>query len=129
MDTVVCSGDLAKKDEDGFIYFVGRKDHQIKCRGYRVSPSEVEALIAECPGVSEVVAFGLDDAEMGQKIRAIVSLFADTSVGEILTYCRAQAPHYLIPKEIFFISGFPRTPNGKIDRPLTIKQSIGQHGV
>jgi acyl-CoA synthetase (AMP-forming)/AMP-acid ligase II len=75
------------------------------------------------------VAFGLDDAEIGQKIRALVSLSSDTNVSEILNHCRAEAPHYLVPKEIFIISGFPRTPNGKIDRPSTIEQSKDQHGL
>jgi acyl-coenzyme A synthetase/AMP-(fatty) acid ligase len=128
MDNVVYSGDLAKNDEDGFIYFVGRKDHQITCRGYRASPSDLEALIAECSGVSELKDFGLYDAETRRKIWAMVSLFADGSVGELLSHCRAKAPHYLIPKEIFFISGFPRTPNGRIIRPLTIQRSIDHHG-
>jgi acyl-coenzyme A synthetase/AMP-(fatty) acid ligase len=68
VDPVAYSGDLVKKDGDGFIYYVGRKDHQIKTSGYRVSPTEVEALIMGCPGVSEVVVFGLDDAALGQKI-------------------------------------------------------------
>ncbi|MGH8166801.1 MAG: AMP-binding enzyme, partial [Woeseiaceae bacterium] len=128
LDTVVYSGDLAKKDADGFIYYVGRKDHQIKSSGYRVSPTEVEALIMECSGVSEVVAFGLDSPELGQKIRAMVSLCADTSASEILNHCREEAPYYLVPKELFFVSGFPRTASGKIDRQLTIEQSRDQHG-
>ncbi|MGH7929965.1 MAG: AMP-binding protein, partial [Candidatus Binatia bacterium] len=93
LDTVAYSGDLAKKDADGFIYYVGRKDHQIKSSGYRVSPTEVEALIMECSGVSEVVAFGLDSPELGQKIRAMVSLCADTSASEILNHCREEAPY------------------------------------
>ncbi|MEX2122607.1 MAG: AMP-binding protein [Woeseia sp.] len=129
VDTVVYSGDLAKKDEDGFIYYVGRKDHQIKSSGYRVSPTEVETLIIECSGVSEVVAFGLDNPELGQKIRAMVSLSEDTSVNEILNHCREQAPYYLVPKEIFIVSGFPRTASGKIDRQLTIAQSTNQYGL
>ncbi|MBA4147309.1 MAG: AMP-binding protein [Verrucomicrobia bacterium] len=128
-DPVGYSGDLVKKDEDGFIYYVGRKDHQIKTSGYRVSPTEVEALIMECPCVSEVVAFGLDDPELGQKIRALVIFSGEhVSSKDILNHCRAEAPHYLVPKEIFAVTEFPKTANGKIDRPQAIEQSIEQHG-
>jgi acyl-coenzyme A synthetase/AMP-(fatty) acid ligase len=129
LDTVAYSGDLATKDEDGFIYYVGRKDHQIKTCGYRVSPTEVEALIMECPGVAEVVVYGLDDPELGQKLRAIVSLSGDTSISEILNHCRADAPYYLVPKEIFSASEFPRTASGKIDRQAMIEQSMAQYGL
>ncbi len=127
-DLVAYSGDLVKKDEDGFIYYVGRRDHQIKTCGYRVSPTEVEALIMECRGVSEVVVFGLEDPAMGQRIRAVVSVANGIGTQEILNHCRAQAPYYLVPKEVFIVSEFLRTANGKIDRPKMIERSKAEHG-
>lgn len=125
---VAYSGDLVKKDADGFIYYVGRRDHQIKTCGYRVSPTEVEALIMECRGVSEVVVFGLEDPAMGQRIRAIVSVTNGIGPQEILNHCRAQAPYYLVPKEVFVVPEFLRTANGKIDRPKMIERSKAEHG-
>lgn len=128
-DTVAYSGDLVKKDEEGFIYYVGRKDHQIKSSGYRVSPTEIEALIMECAGVSEVVVFGLDDPALGQKIRALVVLSGNVTAKEILDHCRAQAPYYMVPRELFIVPGFPRTANGKIDRPRAVEDSKTEHGL
>jgi acyl-CoA synthetase (AMP-forming)/AMP-acid ligase II len=127
-DPAAFSGDLVKKDEDGFIYYVGRKDHQIKTGGYRVSPTEIEALIMECPGISEVVAFGLEDTELGQKIRVLVIAAETVATKDILNHCRAEAPYYLVPKEIFLVSEFAKTANGKIDRPRMIEHSLEQHG-
>lgn len=129
MDTFAYSGDLVKRDEDGFIYYVGRKDHQIKTSGYRVSPTEVEALIMECPGVAEVVVFGLDDVALGQKIRALVALSGNITAKEILDHCRAEAPYYMVPRELFVVANFPRTANGKIDRPRAIVDSRAEHGL
>lgn len=126
-DTVVYSGDLARRDEDGFIYYVGRKDHQIKTCGYRVSPTEVESLIMECPGVSEVVVYGTDDPELGAKLCAVVSLCGDTSPEQILEHCRTEAPYYLVPKEFIVVDEFPRTASGKVDRNLIIQNSIAEN--
>lgn len=129
LDTVVYSGDLVKKDKDGFIYYVGRRDHQIKTGGYRVSPTEVEALVLECAGVSEVVVFGLEDPSLGQKIRALVTVSAEISSRDVIHHCKASAPYYLVPKEVFILPEFARTANGKIDRPKAVEDSKTQHGL
>jgi acyl-coenzyme A synthetase/AMP-(fatty) acid ligase len=82
----------------------------------------------ETGAVSEVVVFGLDDPALGQKVRALVILAGETTPQEILARCRAAAPYYLVPREVFAVANFPRTANGKIDRPRAIADSLEHHG-
>jgi len=128
LETVVYSGDYVKKDEDGFLYFIGRKDNMIKTGGYRVSPTEVEELLMLCKGVYEAVVFGLPDDELGQKIRALATVSKDIGSSDIINFCKKEAPSYLVPKEIFIVEKFPKTASGKLDRPLIIKESIEKNG-
>ena len=117
-DTVVYSGDLVKKGEDGFLYFIGRRDELIKTQGYRVSPGEVEDLLASVPGVSEAVAFGQQDMMLGQKIVGVVSLVSGTNyTAEHIRNCFSKkAPYYMVPKEIHILDQLPKTATGKVDR-------------
>ena len=117
-DPVIYSGDLVKRGEDGFMYFIGRKDEQIKTQGFRVSPGEVEDLLSSVPGVSEAVAFGRKDEVMGQAIVAVISSSNGDvcTEGSIRTYLGANAPQYLIPRDIHIVDEIPRTATGKFDR-------------
>jgi acyl-coenzyme A synthetase/AMP-(fatty) acid ligase len=128
LETVVYSGDYVKKDEEGFLYFIGRKDNMIKTSGFRVSPTEVEELLMQNNAVSEAVAFGLPDDELGQKIRAVVTVSRETTADEIKNFCKKEAPGYMVPSEILIVDKFPRTASGKLDRPLVIKESINAQG-
>ena len=122
-ETVVYSGDLVYKDEEGFLYFVGRKDNMIKTAGYRVSPTEVEELLLKIPEVQDAVVFGVPDDELGYKIRAVItSTDKKLAVETIINYCKAEAPQYLVPKEIFIADSFPKTASGKIDRTRIIEE-------
>ncbi len=114
----VFSGDNVRKDEEGFLYFVGRRDEMIKTSGYRVSPTEVEEVLYASQLVGECAAFGMDDAQLGHRIHVIA-----TPVGEaldtaaLLAYCKQHMPAYMVPHQIEERSGpLPRNPNGKIDR-------------
>lgn len=122
LETVVYSGDLVKKDKDGYLYYVGRKDNMIKISGYRVSPTEVEELLASSGLVAESVAFGVPDDELGYRIRAVVVFKGDEQPGALLEHCRKNAPSYLVPGELFSVSSFPKTASGKIDRPAIVKE-------
>jgi acyl-CoA ligase (AMP-forming) (exosortase A-associated) len=117
-DTVIYSGDLVKRDADGYLYFVGRRDELIKTQGYRVSPQEVEDLLCGMPEVSEAVAFGQYDNTLGQRIAAVVSLKKGSSATPeaVQRWCAEKAPQYLVPREIHVMSELPRTSTGKIDR-------------
>ncbi len=117
-DTVVYSGDLVWRDQEGFLHFVGRRDELIKTEGYRVSPQEVEDLLCSLPRVREAAAFGVPDAALGQRIVAYVAMEAGAAgdAEALRGLCAERAPHYLVPKEVRLVSELPRGATGKIDR-------------
>jgi acyl-CoA synthetase (AMP-forming)/AMP-acid ligase II len=129
-EIAVWSGDLARKDEDGFIYFVGRTDEMIKTSGYRVSPTEVEEIVFRTGLVSEVVAVGVPDDELGQAIIVVVTPEPGTEldVARITEECRKLLPPYMMPGEIIGHGQLPRNPNGKIDRPL-IQREVAERNL
>jgi acyl-CoA synthetase (AMP-forming)/AMP-acid ligase II len=126
-ERAVWSGDRVVKDEDGFLYFVGRADEMIKTSGYRVSPTEIEEVVYETGLVRDAVALGVDDARVGQQIALVVS----PSNGEVLdpeallTVLRKQLPLYMVPKQVVVRPELPRSPNGKFDRNL-LRHEISQ---
>ncbi len=122
LETVVYSGDLVRKDEDGYLYYVGRKDNMIKISGYRVSPTEVEELLASSGLVTESVVFGVPDDELGYRIRAVVAFKGDDNVVQLVDHCKRSAPSYLVPRDVLAVKAFPKTASGKIDRPAVVKE-------
>jgi acyl-CoA ligase (AMP-forming) (exosortase A-associated) len=118
-EIAVYSGDTVRMDEDGFLYFIGRRDEMMKTSGYRVSPTEVEEILYATRMVGECVAFGVEHATLGQAIQAIVTPPTGDSVDtvELLAECRRRMPAYMVPAGIAVRQGpLPRNPNGKIDR-------------
>jgi amino acid adenylation domain-containing protein len=117
-ERVVYSGDLVKKDEDGFLTFVGRRDQQIKTHGIRVSPEEVEEIVHASGMVAEVIVRGIPDSVAGAAIVAhVVPRAPDTfSRDALLDYCRDAMPRYMVPKQIELYTAFQRTSSGKVDR-------------
>jgi acyl-coenzyme A synthetase/AMP-(fatty) acid ligase len=119
VERVVYSGDLARRDEDGFLYHLGRNDAMIKSQGYRLSPEEVEDLLIGSGLVHEACAFGVEDPEVGQLVMAVVSLRngADNgAVESIREHVIRNGPPYMVPKEIVVLDELPKTGSGKIDR-------------
>ncbi|HMC14229.1 MAG TPA: acyl-CoA ligase (AMP-forming), exosortase A system-associated [Albitalea sp.] len=118
----VFSGDTVRRDGDGFLYFIGRRDEMIKTSGYRVSPTEVEEIIYATRLVGECVAFGVEHATLGQAIQVIATPPADAAaldLASLMSECRSRMPAYMVPAGIQPRSGpLPRNPNGKIDRKL-----------
>ena len=118
----VFSGDTVRRDADGFLYFIGRRDEMMKTSGYRVSPTEVEEVLYSTHLVGECVAFGVDHATLGQAIQVIATApngSADVDVPALLAECRNRMPAYMVPAGVAGQSGpLPRNPNGKIDRKL-----------
>jgi acyl-CoA ligase (AMP-forming) (exosortase A-associated) len=118
-EIAVFSGDTVRMDEEGFLYFIGRRDEMMKTSGYRVSPTEVEEILYATKLVGECVAFGVDDDRLGQAIQVIVTPPAGGTVDvtTLLSECRARMPAYMVPAGIDVREGpLPRNPNGKIDR-------------
>jgi acyl-CoA ligase (AMP-forming) (exosortase A-associated) len=122
-ETVVFSGDLVMKDEEGFLYYISRKDSMIKTMGYRVSPTEVEESLLKLDGVVDAVVFG-KEIETGDQI--IVGVIQSNSKGidekQMMAQCRKSLPEYMVPREIHFEKEFPKTANGKVDRSFLQKK-------
>jgi acyl-CoA ligase (AMP-forming) (exosortase A-associated) len=116
--TVVHSGDLVRADDDGFLYFVGRRDELIKSQGYRISPTEVEEIAYASGLVREALAAGEPDPLAGQVVVLhVVPLDPDTfDADTLLDVCRDQMPRYMVPRRVVTSAAFPRTASGKIDR-------------
>jgi acyl-CoA ligase (AMP-forming) (exosortase A-associated) len=117
-EIAVWSGDLARKDEDGFIYFIGRTDDMIKTSGYRVSPTEVEEVVFQTGLVSEAAAVGIPDEELGQAI-VVVAVSSDGTPldgDRLREECRRALPLYMVPADFVARDALPRNPNGKLDR-------------
>jgi acyl-coenzyme A synthetase/AMP-(fatty) acid ligase len=117
-ECVVFSGDLVRKDDEGYLYFVGRRDQLIKSSGYRVSPEEVEVVILSSGMVHEVGVCGRHDPVSGTSIVAhVVPRASDGfSTEDLLGYCRREMPAYMVPKQVHPHASLPRTTTGKIDR-------------
>lgn len=118
-EIAVFSGDTVRRDEDGFLYFIGRRDEMIKTSGYRVSPTEVEEILYATKLVGECAAFGVPHETLGQTIAVIATppAGARLDTATLLAECRARMPAYMVPSRIDVRDGpLPRNPNGKIDR-------------
>jgi acyl-CoA synthetase (AMP-forming)/AMP-acid ligase II len=116
----VFSGDVVRRDEKGFLYFIGRNDAMIKRQGFRISPEEVEELLLSTGLVNEVMVCGRPDELSGQIIEAHVVPKASAVLIEskLLEFCRREMPAYMQPRRIVVHAELPRTGSGKLDRKL-----------
>lgn len=112
----VWSGDKAKRDEQGLLYFVGRDDEMIKTSGNRVSPAEIEEVAVASGSVLEAVAFGVPDPRLGEAIILVASKKRDTPFEDLSRHMAAELPAFLQPRQIIWRDALPRNPNGKLDR-------------
>jgi acetyl-CoA synthetase len=124
------TGDLARMDEDGYFWFVGRADDLIKSSGHLIGPFEVESTILEHPAVAEVGVIGKPDPVAGEVVKAFVALkpgFApDEALRlELLGFARKRLGAAVAPKEIAFIDSVPKTRSGKIMRRLLRARELG----
>ena len=122
----VFSGDTVRRDAEGFLYFIGRRDEMMKTSGYRVSPTEVEEVLYATRLLGECAAFGVDHATLGQAIQVIATPPAgaeQVDVPALLAACKLHMPAYMVPHGVQVVAGpLPRNPNGKIDRKLLATQ-------
>jgi acyl-CoA ligase (AMP-forming) (exosortase A-associated) len=119
-EMAVWSGDVVVRDDEGFLYFVGRNDEMIKTSGYRVSPSEIEEVAYDTGMVRDAVALGVEDEKLGQHVVLVIS---PASGGEfdaeaLLSRMKKALPLYMLPKRVDVRAEIPRSPNGKFDRNL-----------
>ena len=124
-------GDTVRRDAQGFLYFIGRRDEMMKTSGYRVSPTEVEEVLYATRLVGECVAFGVDHPVLGQAIQVIATApdgTATVAVEPLLTECRRLMPAFMVPHGVESAAGpLPRNANGKIDRKLLAAAWIERH--
>jgi len=118
-EKVCYSGDLVKTDDEGFLYFLGRRDTMIKSSGFRISPTEVEEVLFQTGKLQAAAVIGIPDEVLGQVIKAFVvakdgvPLDADALLG----ICGEKMPRYMVPKFIEVLSEMPKTSSGKVDYP------------
>ena len=124
------TGDLAKRDADGYYWFVGRADDVIKSAGHLIGPFEVQSALMEHPAVAEVGVIGKPDPVVGELVKAFVSLKAGIAESEdlrmeLLGHARKRLGAAVAPKEIAFVAALPRTRSGKIMRRLLKARELG----
>jgi len=124
------TGDLAKRDADGYFWFIGRADDVIKSAGHLIGPFEVESALMEHPAVAEAGVIGKPDPVVGEVVKAFVSLksgfTADEALQmELLGFARKRLGAAVAPKEIAFLPNLPRTRSGKIMRRLLKARELG----
>ncbi len=117
-ERLLYTGDLFKMDEEGFLYFVARKDNVIKSRGEKVAPKEVEQALYKLPGVVETAVIGVPDELLGQAIKAFVVCDQDQQLTEreVKRHCTQNLEDFMVPKHVEFRDSLPKNPSGKIDK-------------
>jgi acyl-CoA ligase (AMP-forming) (exosortase A-associated) len=118
-EKVCYSGDIVKMDEDGFLYFIGRRDTMIKSSGFRISPAEVEEVLFQTGKLCGAAVIGIPDEVLGQVIKAFV-VPRDGEVLDmeaLLASCAEQMPRYMVPKFVEVLTELPKTSSGKVDYP------------
>ena len=119
VERVVYSGDTVKRDEEGYLYFLGREDAMIKNQGYRLSPEEVENLLLGSGLVHEACAFGVENPAVGHDVIAVISLrngAEEGAVDRVREHVIKNGPPYMVPRKILVRDELPKTGSGKIDR-------------
>src|SRR6185369_7435110 len=112
------TGDLARYRADGQIEFLGRADSQLKLRGFRIEPGEIETRLREHPSVREAIVIATTEVDPDDKrlVAYVVTADSGASENDLRGYLRGTLPEYMIPSAFVLMNAFPLTPNGKIDR-------------
>jgi acyl-CoA synthetase (AMP-forming)/AMP-acid ligase II len=124
---VLATGDLFRTDDEGYLYFVGRRDDLIKSGGEKVVPREIEDVLHAAAGVREAAVVGIPDRMLGQAVHAHVSPESGASLeaAALRAHCAERLEDYKVPRRIVVHDELPRTSNGKIDKLSLANQSEG----
>jgi amino acid adenylation domain-containing protein len=112
------TGDIGRHRSDGNVEYLGRMDHQVKVRGFRIEPGEIEASIREHPSVKEAVIVARDDHLGNKRLQAYIVPLEGSGMGsaEMARFLKERLPAYMLPSLFVFMDKIPLSPNGKIDR-------------
>ena len=131
-ERVCYSGDLVRRDEDGFLYFVGRRDNQIKSAGFRISPTEVEQALSRSGPVRDAAVIGIPDDALGQRLVACVvpQEGHQIEVPALLAGVSRLLPRHMVPHVVDVMDDLPKTGSGKIDYPALRQRALAEprHG-
>ena len=114
----VATGDLFRTDSEGYLYFVGRTDDIVKCRGEKVSPREIEDVLFAMPEIVEAAVIGFPDSIQGEAIIAfaVPRDGAEVTPRDVLRHCAAHLEEYLVPQRVIIVPALPKSNNGKTDK-------------
>ncbi|WP_109484752.1 AMP-binding protein [Occallatibacter savannae] len=123
-ERVLHSGDLFYADQDGYLYFVGRRDDIIKTRGEKVSPREIEDAIYSLDSIAEAAVIAIPDPILGSAIKALVVAKPGTSVTaqQVLRHCATKLEDFMVPKVVEVRASLPRTESGKVNRRMLAEE-------
>ena len=127
------SGDLAKRDGDGYFWYQGRNDDLIKSAGYRIGPAEVEDCLVRHPRVAEAAVIGKPDSDRGAIVKAFIRPMPGEAPSDDLTsalqeHVKTNLARYKYPREVEYVEDFPLTSSGKIRRGKLRHQEIEKMG-
>lgn len=122
------TGDLARRDDEGFVYLCGRLKEMINSGGLNVYPAEVEAALVTVPGIAEAAVVGLPDERWGQAVVAFVvpRPGADLVEGAVRAHCRTLLADYKVPKSVRFVDDLPRTTSNKVLKRALVEQAVAR---
>jgi len=120
------TGDLVRLEATGLLHFLGRKDHQVKVRGYRVELDAIESLLVTHETVAEAAVFAVRKTEEALQIEAAVILQPSitTEVKDLTAFLKTKLPAYAVPSVITIVESFPRTGSGKVKRAVLKEQIV-----
>jgi NAD+ synthetase len=129
-ERLLYTGDLFRSDEEGYLYFLGRKDDIIKTRGEKVSPKEIEEVLHELEAVAEAAVIGVPDPVLGQAIRAVIRVKPGhaLSAQEVLSHCARRLEDFMVPKAVEFREELPTTSSGKVAKRELARQIAEGNG-
>lgn len=116
------TGDIVELDDEGYLYYVGRKDTQIKLNGYRIELEEIESVIKLASNNLNVICYLKEENNLTILI-AILEDYKTIEISELIKKCKLRLPAYMIPQQIVYLQRFPLNTNGKIDRKAVIEMA------
>jgi acyl-CoA synthetase (AMP-forming)/AMP-acid ligase II len=127
-ETVLYTGDICAIDNDGFVYFVCRKDDVLKVKGQKVAPKEVEQALTQHPDVTDAAVIGIPHSHLGDEIVAFVCLreTSTTGIPALRAWCAEQLEPFMVPNRLAVLDALPKSPNGKTDK-LALQERCQRH--